>query len=101
MTHFFPRPFDIIYFSLTLFHIQDKQAFIEKMAGLAQVCFVASVPKDKIPAIHCGSRIAELFPDDLTTLSAMLVAASFSTPHIIEVDFTHILIAEKQYAVNN
>ena len=100
MAHGFPDPFDVVYCSLTLFHIADKRRFAGKVEALARQRFVASIPKQRECSLHYGGRMIPLFPDDAEEFGAMLMDAGFGTLHMVEVEFARIVVAEKQRAVN-
>jgi len=93
----FPRAFDIVYCSLTLFHFKDKKTFIQKVAGLlhAKGQFVLSIPKEKEFVINFGSREIELYPDDLNVLNLLLTENGLVTLNIIDVEFAYILVSQK------
>jgi len=95
--HQFSRAFDIIYCSLTLFHFEDKRAFIQKVFDL--LCdkgrFVLSIPKEKEYFIDMGSRKVDIFPDDLNALMALLTGSALTILEMIDVEFAHIIVSEK------
>ena len=97
MTCQFPRTFDVVYCSLALFHFQDKAAFLRKTAEWlnAKGRVGLSVPKEKEKSIVFGSRQVELYPDDLDTLKALLTDAGLVLTEAFDVEFAHVLVAEK------
>lgn len=97
ISYHFPQVFDIAYCSLTLFHFKDKRTFIKKVAGLlhAKGKFVLSIPKKRDISINMGNREVELYPDDLDVLRPLFYEAGFVMIKTIEVEFAHILAAEK------
>ena len=54
-----------------------------------------SVPKEKENSIDFGTRVVELYPDDLVDIKALLADSGLVTLAIIEVDFANILVAQK------
>lgn len=96
----FLQTFDIIYCSLTLFHIEDKAAFIQNVANLLPLNgrFVCSIPKEKNESIEFEDRKVILFPDDIQTLSPLMTRLGFQINDIIDVELAHILVCQKVFS---
>lgn len=92
----FTQTFDVIYASLTLFHFENKRAFMQKAAKLLpKGRIVLSIPKVKEHAILFGSREVALYPDDLDVITSLAKEAGLTVCNTIDVEFAHILVAEK------
>lgn len=67
MEHTFKDTFDIVYSSLTFMHIKYKQEAINKIVTLLNKNgrFVLSIDKNRSECIDCGTRIIEIYQDDL------------------------------------
>lgn len=94
----FNTKFDIIYSSLTLFHFEDKQAFVNKVASLlaADGRFVLSIDKSQSTYIDMGTRKLRIYPDTLDNVTSCLSAGKMVLVKHSETEFAHILIAEKR-----
>lgn len=65
-TYHFDSKFDVIYSSLTLMHIEDKQSTINKVYSLLKLGgrFVLSIDKNQDKYIDLGTRKIAVYPDN-------------------------------------
>ena len=93
----FEQIFDVIYSSLTLIHFEDKQKFISKASSLLTrgglLCL--SIDKDQDDYIHMEDYKIKVFPDKLEHILSMIKTTQLSVKKIIEKEFAHIIICEK------
>lgn len=63
----FEKKFDIIYCSLTLWHIKEKEKFFEKVSNLLNNGgrFVLSIGNNQSKEFDFGTRIITMFPDNI------------------------------------
>jgi ubiquinone/menaquinone biosynthesis C-methylase UbiE len=94
--HFY-NTFDIIYSSLTFFHIEDKVSAIKKSWALlnTQGRFILSIDKNSLEFLDYGRYKVKIFPDDLKSTIALLEECEFSIENISETDFAYIISAAK------
>ena len=93
----FEQIFDVIYSSLTLIHFEDKQKFISKASSLLTrgglLCL--SIDKDQDDYIHMKDYKIKVFPDKLEHILSMIKTTQLCVKKIIEKEFAHIIICEK------
>lgn len=91
------RRFDVIYSSLTFFHIRDKQRAIEKAAALLTRSgrFVLSIDKNQDTIIDMGTRKLVLFPDTPEEICACIAKAGLELTSQNQTNFAHIFTAVK------
>ncbi|MBQ3140876.1 MAG: class I SAM-dependent methyltransferase [Clostridia bacterium] len=97
MTHRFVRRFEVIYSSLTLMHIEQKQACFEKVFSLLEHGgrFVLSIDKNRAQTLDCGSRWLTVFPDDPASVAAFAKAAGFVLSQAQEAELAHLFCFHK------
>ncbi len=96
--HFpFRETFDVIYSSLTFFHIRNKKRAIKKAFGLLNPGgkFVLSVEKQQRRRLVCGDRTLKLYPDDREKTSKRLLRAGFCLHEVFETPFAVVFAAER------
>lgn len=96
--HFpFRETFDVIYSSLTFFHIRNKKRAIKKAFGLLNPGgkFVLSVEKQQRRRLVCGNRTLKLYPDDREKTSKRLLRAGFCLHEVFETPFAFVFAAER------
>lgn len=93
----FTDEFDIIYSSLVLWHIKEKQKFIEKASNLIKDGgrFVLSIGNEQSKELNYGIRKIPMFPDNIEDTKAYLEKANFKKITITPVEFGTIFTAEK------
>jgi ubiquinone/menaquinone biosynthesis C-methylase UbiE len=93
----FQNTFDIIYSSLTFFHIEDKVSAIKKCWTLLNTNgrFILSLDKNSLEFLDYGRYKVKIFPDDLKSTVALLDEWGFSIENISETDFAYIISAAK------
>ena len=91
----FPRPFDVIYSSLTFFHISNKEEAIRKVTSLLTPGgrFVLSIDKNPAQSIEFGDRSVPLYPDTPEHTEILLEKAGLSLEVRFETGFAHIFVA--------
>lgn len=90
--------YDVIYSSLTWMHFQDKQAAMNKAAGLLKDTgrFVLSVSKDQADTIDYGTRKLRVFPDDSYVLKSQIENSGLYLRKTIETENAYIFVSEKR-----
>lgn len=93
----FATTFDLIYSTLTWFHVKEKRKALERVASLLSPDghFVLSIEKEKRTKLIYNTRSLPLFPDDLEETKSLLLHTSLRLVHTWETDFAYILLAEK------
>ena len=99
LKHKFMDKFDIIYSTLTFFHIQDKRHAILKISNLlkANGRFVLSISKDNSDEIIYNGRKLVLFPDNMQNIKNIIVYSGLTINDIAETEFAFIFICDKFY----
>ena len=97
LTFPFPMTFDIIYSSLTFFHIRKKKKALKKIFRLLSAGgrFVLSVEKEQRKKLVCGSREIRLYPDSEQKIQKNLLQAGFSLQNKFETPFAIVFVAQK------
>lgn len=95
--HAFECSFDIIYSSLTFMHIKNKQEAISKIATMlnGNGRFVLSIDKNKSEYIDYGTRIIEIYPDDLNIAKRCIEKSGLQLEKVIETELAYIIVATK------
>ena len=90
--------FDVIYSSLTFFHLPDKAGAIQKTANLlaAGGRFVLSVDKNPADAIDFGTHRVPLYPDTPGEILAGLETARLTLNQRFDTEFAHVFVATKE-----
>lgn len=93
----FEQKFDVVYCSLTFFHIKDKNAAIDKISNLLKSpgLFVLSISKDNRTIINFGTRFVEIFPDNLDEIQQLFVLHDLEIIKVIHTEFAHIIVGKK------
>ena len=95
LSYDFDSKFDIIYSSLTFFHIKEKQKAIEKTSTLLNPNsrIVLSISKDQSNVLDFGDQKLELFPDTPEEIYALLRKSGFKTIDTTGTEFAFIISA--------
>lgn len=95
--YIFESTFDIIYSSLTLMHIEDKQNTINKIYNLlnSNGRFVLSIDKNQDKFIDLGTRKIAVYPDNPKDTESYLIHSRFEVNEIIETELAYIFVAKK------
>lgn len=93
--HPFTETYDLIYTSLTLFHISDKQVAWRRIADLLREGgrVVVSLDKSREPYIDMGDRRLRVFPDTPEAVRAAMVAVGLVQTEEIETEYAYLLAA--------
>ncbi len=91
-------PFDVIYSSLTLLHIRDKAAAINRMADLLAPGgrVVLSLDKEQSSVLDYGSRQITVYPDTPEDISCRLRHAGLTVTDLIGIENAWLLRAIKK-----
>ena len=97
LTQTFDSKFDLIYSSLTFFHIADKQAAADRVFQLLNPHgrFVLSICKSQDTMLDYGTRRLPLFPDTPEQMCRHLQIAGFRIDSITETEFAYIIQSHK------
>lgn len=98
MQHDFSIRFDVIYSSLTLMHIEDKQRFFNKIYSLLDSSgrFVLSIDKNQNKYIDCGVRKIEIYPDHPDDTRLYIKKSGLTLSDCMETEFAHIFVCTKE-----
>jgi ubiquinone/menaquinone biosynthesis C-methylase UbiE len=90
--------YDIIYSSLTFFHISNKKEAIEKTWSLlkANGRFVLGIEKSTGEFLEYGSYKVKMYPDNTVEITRLLTEAGFKQCSVLETEFAFILSALRQ-----
>lgn len=94
----FDLNFDVIYSSLTLLHIANKQAFFNKVFSDLKYNgrFVLSIDNDnQDDYLDMGEYKVRVYPDNPKDTKEGLLKAGFIIEEIIETEFAHIFVCKK------
>lgn len=93
----FYNTFDIIYSSLTFFHIEDKVSAIKKSWSLlnSNGRFVLSIDKNSLEYLDYEKYKVKMFPDDLKQTITLLEECGFTIESVFETEFANIITAIK------
>lgn len=88
--------FDVIYASLTWFHIAEKQDAIAKVAHMLnrEGRFVLSISKDQATRLYCNGRKLVLYPDSLAATEQAMQIAGLRVVEKIETEFAWLYAAQ-------
>ncbi len=97
MAYKFDKTFDVIYSSLTLMHIKEKQKCIDKIHSLlnAKGRLVLSVDKNQDQYIDYGDRRIRIYPDNVTDIKSYILNSGLILLDCIETEFAHIFVCVK------
>lgn len=98
LTFGFDEKYDVIYSSLTWMHLRDKQAAMDKTAGLLKGTgrLVLSISKDQTDLIDYGTRKIRVFPDNPRSIKAQIEKSGLSLLQTLETENAYIFVAEKR-----
>ena len=93
----FTERFNVIYSSLTFFHIKEKQKAINRIAELLSNGdrAVISLNKDQSTELDFGTRKIPLYPDNPEEIKKYLLNAGLKVVKTQEIEFAWIIVAEK------
>lgn len=97
MRYNFDEMFDIIYSSLTLMHIEDKQVFISKIASLLKKdgCFCLSIDKNQSEYIDMGKYKLKIYPDSPEKIISCIEGTDLWVEKQFETEFAHIFVCSR------
>lgn len=94
----FDIKFDVIYSSLTLLHIENKQVFFNKVYSDLKPNgrFVLSIDNDnQDDYLDMGEYRVKVYPDNPEDTKEGLLKTGFNIEKIIETEFAHIFVCDK------
>lgn len=96
LTYPLEKRFDLIYSSLTFFHIEEKHKAINKVFALLNTGgrFVLSIDKSRSDILDYGSRKLKLYPDTPEALVNIMKDVGFSDIEKYETELAYILTAK-------
>ena len=96
LKHKFDIKFDVIYSSLTFFHIQNKEKTIQIVAKLLSDNgrFVLSIDKDRKDRLDYGKRSLKLYPDTPQSIIGLLEKNNLNCIEKHETEFAYIIVAK-------
>lgn len=95
----FNTKFDVIYSSLTLLHIENKQSFFNKVYSelKSNGRFVLSIDDDNQDNyLDMGEYKVRIYPDNPADTQLGLLNAGFIIKEIIKTEFAHIFVCKKR-----
>ena len=98
LEHNFYNKFDVIYSSLTLLHIENKQEFFNKVYADLKPNgkFVLSIDDDnQNDYLDMGEYKVRIYPDNPNDTKEGLLAAGYEIEEIIQTEFAHIFVCVK------
>ncbi len=97
----FNEKFDIIYSTLTFFHIKDKSRAIMKISGLlnSNGRFVLSISKDLSDELIYNERALALFPDSVQDTRKNIINSGLAISEIIETELAYIFVADNNQQI--
>lgn len=97
LKHTFTVKFDIIYSSLTFWHIQNKYGAILKAVRLLndKGIFVLSIAKEQNDVLDFGNRKLQMFPDNKDEILSSLKLSGLEINLISETELSYIIRASK------
>lgn len=98
MEHSFRETFDVIYSSLTMMHLENKQLAITKMYSLlingGLLCL--SIDKNQSEWIDSGTRRLRIYPDTPESIIALGEQAGLKTRRIVEIENAFLIVFVKE-----
>ncbi len=96
MEYDFAERFDVVYSSLTFMHIKNKQAAVDKIAGLLKKNgrFVLSIDKNPSEYIDLSTRKIKIYPDTPENIRQCIENAGLTFLEQFETEFAYIIIAK-------
>ena len=97
LSYGFDRSFDVIYSSLTLMHMEDKQRAIDKIAGLltCEGRLVLSIDKNPSEYIDTGERKIKVYPDKSDATAGYIKTAGLTILDQYDTEFATVFVAQK------
>lgn len=97
----FNEKFDIIYSTLTFFHIEDKTGAIMKVSSLLNSSgrFVLSISKDISDKLIYNERSLTLFPDSVHNIREDIINSGLAISEIIETELAYIFVADNNQQI--
>ena len=97
LTHDFAQTFDVIYSSLTFMHIENKQAAVERIAGLLRESgqFVLSIDKNQATMIDAVFSCIEVYPDNPDDMLRYIKRAGLCVEKQYETELAHIFVCRR------
>lgn len=97
LTHDFAQTFDVIYSSLTFMHIENKQAAVEKIAGLLRESgrFVLSIDKNQATMIDAVFSCITVYPDNPDDMLRCIKHARLCVEKQYETELAHIFVCRR------
>lgn len=94
----FGETFDVVYSSLTLMHVEQKQVFISKAASLLTATgrLLLSIDKNQEKQLVFGDRSLPLYPDTPDKITAYFENAGLETAEHFETEFAHVFVGIKK-----
>lgn len=94
----FEDTFDTIYSSLTFMHIKNKQEAINKISTLLNENgrFVLSIDKNRSERIDYGTRIIEIYPDELNMTKKYIEKSDMKIEKVMESESAYIIVATRK-----
>lgn len=95
--------YDIIYSSLTFFHIENKELAINKTYNLLNNSgrFILSIEKHTDPIFEYGSHSIRMFPDHKETTLKLISKNGFNIDRVLETEFAYIIVAMREPAMES
>ncbi len=96
-TYEFNETFDIIYSSLTMMHLKNKEHLISKINKLLNINGICclSIDKNQDKFIDMSSRKLEIFPDTTDNIISLLSTYNMNIIRVIEIENAHIIVGKK------
>lgn len=93
----FQTQFDLIYSSLTLMHIQDKEKAIRKIARLLTPSgrLVLSIDKNQDDILDFGTRKLKIYPDTPENIIDLLKQTRFVSIQRYETEYAYLIAASR------
>lgn len=93
----FDIKFDVIYSSLTLLHIESKQAFFNKVFNdlKSNGKFVLSIDDNQNDYLDMGDYRIRVYPDNPDFTKEGLCKAGFIIENVIKSEYAHIFVCKK------
>lgn len=97
LSYGFDRTFDVVYSSLTLMHIEDKQRAVNRIAELMNPAgrFVLSIDKNPSEFIDTGIRKVKIYPDTAEIITECIENAGLSLLKQFDTEFATIFVSRK------
>lgn len=99
LTYAFDVQFDMIYSTLTLMHIEEKQEFFNKVIRDLKKNgrFVLSIDDNQDAYLDMGIYKVKVYPDNPVDTQKYILNAGFHIVEIIKTDNAHIFVCDKPF----